>query len=74
MAFAENLKTAREKKQISQYELAKMVGLTQTAIAYFELGARQPNIYNGVQIAKALGTTAEILIDGDTATDNSVTG
>ncbi len=74
MAFAENLKTAREKKQISQYELAEMVGLTQTAIAYFELGTRQPNIYNGVQIAKALGTTAEILIDGDTATDNSVTG
>ena len=74
MAFAENLKTAREKKQISQYELAKMVGLTQTAIAYFELGTRQPNIYNGVQIAKALGTTAEILIDGDRATDNSVTG
>ena len=74
VAFAENLKTAREKKQISQYELAEMVGLTQTAIAYFELGTRQPNIYNGVQIAKALGTTAEILIDGDTATDNSVTG
>ena len=74
MAFAENLKTAREKKQISQYELAEMVGLTQTAIAYFELGTRQPNIYNGVQIAKALGTTAEILIDGDTATNNSVTG
>ena len=67
MAFAENLKTAREKKQISQYELAEMVGLTQTAIAYFELGTRLPNIYNGVQIAKALGTTAEILIDGDTA-------
>ena len=44
MAFAENLKTAREKKQISQYELAEMVGLTQTAIAYFELGTRQPNI------------------------------
>ena len=67
MAFAENLKTAREKKQISQYELAEMVGLTQTAIAYFELGTRQPNIYNGVQIAKALGTTAEQLVDGQTA-------
>lgn len=66
MAFAENLKTAREKKQISQYELAEMVGLTQTAIAYFELGTRQPNIYNGVQIAKALGTTAEQLVDGQT--------
>ena len=64
MAFAENLKTAREKKQISQYELAEMVGLTQTAIAYFELGTRQPNIYNGVQIAQALGTTAEQLVDG----------
>ena len=66
MAFAENLKTAREKKQISQYELAEMVGLTQTAIAYFELGTRQPNIYNGVQIAKALGTTAEQLVGGQT--------
>ena len=66
MAFAENLKTAREKKQISQYELADMVGLTQTAIAYFELGSKVPNIYNGVQIAKALGTTAEQLVDGQT--------
>ena len=44
MAFAENLKTAREKKQISQYELADMVGLTQTAIAYFELGSKVPII------------------------------
>ena len=64
MAFAENLKTAREKKQISQYELAEIVGLTQTAIAYFELGSKVPNIYNGVQIAKALGTTAEQLVEG----------
>ena len=67
MAFAENLKTAREKKQISQYELADMVGLNQAAIAYFELGSKVPNIYNGVQIAKALGTTAEQLVDGQTA-------
>ena len=67
MSFAENLKAAREKKQISQYKLAELVGLNQSAIAYFELGSKVPNIYNGVQIAKALGTTCEKLVGENAA-------
>ncbi len=66
MAFAENLKAAREKKQISQYELAELVCVNQTSIARFELGQKFPNVLLGVQIAKALGTTAEQLVDGPT--------
>lgn len=64
MSFAENLKAAREKKQISQYELAELVGVNQAAIAYFELGSKVPNIFNGVKIAQVLGVTAEQLVNG----------
>lgn len=67
MSFAENLKAAREKKQISQYELAELVGVNQAAIAYFELGSKVPNIFNGVKIAKVLGTTCEELVGENAA-------
>ncbi len=67
MSFAENLKAAREQKQMSQYKLAELVGLNQAAIAYFELGSKVPNIYNGVQIAKVLGTTCEELVGENAA-------
>lgn len=66
MAFSDNLRTAREKKKFSQKELAEMVGLDQSSIAYFELGARVPNIFTAVAIAKKLDTTAEQLVDGQT--------
>ena len=75
MAVADNLRTLREKKDFSQKELAEMVGINQSSIALYEKGAREPAVSTAVAIAKKLDTTAEQLVDGQTATmDNSVTG
>ncbi len=66
MSFAENLRVAREKKKISQLELAQLVKVNQSAIARFELGQRFPNVLLGDQIAKKLDTTVDELVNGQT--------
>lgn len=60
--FEKNLKELREQKNLTQYELAQLVGVTQGAIAQFELGSSLPNIKTAVRIADALGVTCEQLV------------
>ena len=69
MAFSDNLREAREKHGYSQKELAKFVGISQQAVFIFEKGRKLPNIITGVELANALGTTAEKLVNG---TDDKV--
>ena len=64
MAFSENLKKIREENGISQAELAKKVGVNQSLVARCEQGSRIPNIVLGVELATALGTTVETLVNG----------
>ena len=64
MAFSENLKKIREEKQLSQFELAKKCGITQQAIDRYERDLMKPNIILGVELATALGTTVETLVNG----------
>lgn len=64
MAFSENLKKIREEKQLSQFELAKKCGITQQAIDRYERDLMKPNIILGVELATALGTTVENLVNG----------
>ena len=63
MSFAENLKYQRECKNINQAKLAETVGITQGAIAQYELGIRVPTVIVGTKIAKVLGTTVEWLVN-----------
>lgn len=63
MAFAENVKRLREKKRISQCELAKNVGISQSAIAQYELGIKVPTIVIGAKLAKELDVTCEDLLN-----------
>ena len=53
------LKEFREKKGLSQTELAKRVGLKQTIISQYENGSRRPNL----SIAKRLADALEISLD-----------
>lgn len=62
MAFAENVKRLRQKKRISQCELAESVGISQSAIAQYELGIKVPTIVIGAKLAKELDTTCEDLL------------
>lgn len=63
MAFAENVKRLRKKKGISQCELAKNVGISQSAIAQYELGIKVPTIVIGAKLAKELDVTCEDLLN-----------
>lgn len=48
------LKESREKKGLSQTELAKRVGLKQTTISQYENGSRRPNLSMAKKMADAL--------------------
>ena len=62
MAFAENVRRLRKKKGISQYKLAENVGVSQSAIAQYEIGIKVPTIIIGAKLAKELDTTCEDLL------------
>ena len=62
MSFAENLKKYREKKDMSQAQLAAAVGITQPTIAQYEKGLKLPTVVTAAEIAKRLGTTCENLV------------
>lgn len=53
------LKEFREKKGLSQTELANRVGLKQTTISQYESGSRTPNL----SMAKKLADVLEISLD-----------
>lgn len=67
MSLAENLKNLRIRKQYSQAELAKLVGVSQQTISQVETNQISLNVETAVAIAKKLDTTAEQLVDGQTA-------
>lgn len=60
-ALGQNVREARETKQLTQEKLAEFAGLDPTYISGIERGLRNPGIKNVARIAKALGfTTAEL--------------
>lgn len=64
MSFADNVKRLREQRGLSQAELAEQVNVTQPMIAQYEKGLKIPTIITGVELARALGTTCEELLEG----------
>lgn len=64
MAFSDNLKLMREKRGLSQLELAQAVGVSQAAISDFERGKKLPAIDVAVAMEDILHTTCKELVDG----------
>jgi transcriptional regulator with XRE-family HTH domain len=58
----QKIKEIREKKQISQYALAKKSGISITSIQKYEYGQNKPKIENIQKIAEALGVRPSELI------------
>ena len=54
-----SLKEIREKRNMTQTELAYKVGVTQRYIAFLEKGDRKPSLGNAFKIAKILKSTVE---------------
>ena len=61
MSLGENIRERRIAKNLTQDDLAGMVGVTKMAICNYEEGKRIPALYDALRIAKALGTTVEKL-------------
>ena len=60
--FAERLKGLRLEKGLSQEQLAKATGLSQSAITYWEIEKRVPNGNAIVILAKFFSVTAGYLL------------
>lgn len=61
-AFHENLKLARERKKMSQKEVAEIIGVAKSTFSLYESGNREPNIPTIKKIADALDTSPNELL------------
>ena len=60
--FAERLKELRNEKNLSQAQLAKVTGLSHTAIVYWETEQRVPNANAIVTLAAYFNVTTDYLL------------
>ena len=63
--FSKNLKFLREKNNLSQNRLAKIIGVNQTTIARWEDDNRVPTIDNAIDVANALNIPLSELLGKD---------
>ena len=60
--FSKNLKDLREYENISQLELSKRTGISQSSIARWELDKTQPTIKDVVTLAKYFNVSIDNII------------
>ena len=65
-SFRDNLRIRRLQLRMSQLDLAKKIGVTQTAIWQYENGEATPKLEIALRLAKVLGMTVEQLAGEDT--------
>ena len=59
-----NVRKAREKESISQFDLALESDLHRNMIDLIERGQTMPTVYTLLKVAKALNTSIEALVNG----------
>lgn len=59
--LGDNIKTLREKKDMTQEELCKSLNITQSALSHWELGRRQPNVDQLIKLADFFGVSLDYL-------------
>ncbi len=57
-----NLKKARIRRGLSQVDLAREVGVTQSAIYYYEAGTKIPSLAILITISRVLDVTLDELV------------
>ena len=62
MKFSERLKELRNSAHLSQMDLAKATGISQSAIAKWELNKTEPTASAIVTLAKFFGETSDYLL------------
>ena len=60
--FNENLREAREKKKMSQKDVADIIGVAKSTYSLYESGNREPNVNTIKKIADCLNVSADTLL------------
>jgi transcriptional regulator with XRE-family HTH domain len=60
--FPDRLRAARERKNLSQSELAERAGLQPSAVSHFETGRRSPSFDNLKGLSEALQVSTDYLL------------
>lgn len=63
--FNENLKIARERKGMSQKDIAEGIGVAKSTYSLYESGNREPNVQTIKKIADILNVSADELLGID---------
>lgn len=71
--FPSRLRAAREKRNLSQGDLASRAGLQASAISHFETATRKPSFDNLRRLADALDVTTDYLL-GRVTDDQALAG
>lgn len=71
--FPERLRHARDKKGLSQSELAEKAGLQPSAVSHFETGRRSPSFDNLKALSEALQVSTDYLLGREVETGLSGT-
>lgn len=70
----EKIKTLREKKGITQAELAKQLGITRSGVNAWEMGISMPSTQYIVYLAQFFGVSTDYLLGVETSSVVSVAG
>ena len=72
--IADKIKTLREKKGITQSELAGSLGITRSAVNAWEMGITVPSTQYVVQLARCFNVSTDYLLDLPATATISVEG
>ena len=64
MSFSENLQAIRKKNQLSQEELAELLGVSRQAVSKWELGEGYPEVEKLLVLSKKLNVSLDSLMTG----------
>src|SRR5665647_3799069 len=74
MGFAENLKTIRQERHISQEELAEIIGVSRQAVSKWEQGSGYPEMEKLLVLSKEINVSLDYLMLGEIkSTENNKT-
>jgi len=62
MALKENVKLFRERRELSQQQLADQIGVNQAMIHYIEAGTKVPSLAVTISLANAFGCSIDQLV------------
>ncbi len=74
MSFAENLQTIRKKNQLTQEELAELLGVSRQAVSKWEQGNGYPEVEKLLILSKKLNISLDSLMGSEISGDISANG